>query len=192
MTNSFFDSTLFTWGILPLLIFVARICDMSLDTMRIISIGQERKLLAAVIGFVEVSIWLMVARQVITNLPNPLCFFAYAGGFATGNYVGMWIEEKLSSGARIIRVILDHEGKAIVEALTARGFGYTGIPGHGSQGPVNMLFTIVERRRVKEVIELIEAKDPKAFYTVEDIRDVSEGIFPARRPRGIMRLIQRK
>ncbi len=181
--STFFDSGLFTWGILPALIFFARICDMSLDTMRIITIGQGRKGLAACLGFFEVSIWLLVARQVIVGLPNPLCFFAYAGGFATGNYVGMWIEEKFSSGAQIIRIIVDHDGRAIVAALKREGFGFTSLLGQGAQGPVDMIFTIVARHQVKCVIALIESVDPKAFYTIEDIRYVSEGVFPPKRRR---------
>ncbi|NTU49810.1 MAG: hypothetical protein HGA87_02780 [Desulfobulbaceae bacterium] len=93
--QAFLDSPTFTWIILPLLIFCARIADMSLDTMRIVMIGRGRKFTAAFLGFFEVSIWLLVARQVIVHLPNPLCFFAYAGGFAAGNYVGMWIERAI-------------------------------------------------------------------------------------------------
>ena len=181
--STFFDSSFFTWVFLPALIFVARICDMSLDTMRIIMIGNGRKGLAALFGFFEVSIWLLVARQVIVNLPNPLCFFAYAGGFATGNYVGMWIDEKCSSGAQIIRIIVDQEGAAITEALTKQGFGFTSIPGQGAKGPVNLIFTIVGRHQAKQVIALIEAIDPEIFYTIEDTRYVSEGVFPPRNRR---------
>lgn len=181
--SPFFDSSVFTWIILPALIFVARICDMSLDTMRIISIGQGRKGLASFFGFFEVTIWLLVARQVIVNLPNPACFFAYAGGFATGNYVGMWIEERFSSGAQIIRIILDQDGKLMMDALKREGFGFTSILGHGAQGPVDMIFAIVDRHRVNDVIHLVEKIDPKAFYTIEDIRYASEGVFPPKRRR---------
>ncbi|MEI6438337.1 MAG: DUF2179 domain-containing protein [Candidatus Omnitrophota bacterium] len=176
--TTFFDSNLFTWGILPAVIFFARICDMSLDTMRIITIGQGRKGLAALLGFFEVTIWLFVARQVIVNLPNPLCFLAYAAGFATGNYVGMWIEEKFSSGAQIIRIIVDQNSKGILDALKREGFGFTLLSGQGSKGPVEMIFTIINSHRAKQVISLVEKLDPTAFYTIEDIRYVSEGVFP--------------
>lgn len=180
---TFLDSGFFTWGLLPALIFFARICDMSLDTIRIIMVGRGHKGLAACLGFFEVTIWLLVARQVIVNLPNPLCFFAYSAGFAAGNYAGMWIEERLSSGARIIRIIVSRESAAIIDAIKAEGCGFTVIPGQGSQGPVDVIFTIVDRRQVKRVIALIERVDPQVFYTIEDTRYVSEGVFPPKRSR---------
>lgn len=190
--STFFDSALFTWVVLPGLIFCARICDMSLDTMRIIMIGNGRKGLAALIGFFEVSIWLLVARQVIVHLPNPLCFFAYAGGFAAGNYVGMWIDERLASGVQLVRVIVSRDAARITDELKRGGYGFTLFDGEGSEGKVNMIFTIVDRRHVNAVIQAVERAELKAFYTIEDVRHVSEGVFPKKRERGILSLFTRK
>ncbi|MBF0593428.1 MAG: DUF2179 domain-containing protein [Candidatus Omnitrophica bacterium] len=175
---AFLDSAAFTWGVLPALIFVARICDMSLDTMRIIMIGHGRKGLASFFGFIEVTIWLVVARQVIVHLPNPACFIAYAAGFATGNYVGMAIEERLASGVQMVRMIVDRDGGPLIAALKVNGFGFTTMTGQGAQGPVDVIFTIVDRSRSGDVIRLIETVSPKAFYTIEDVRYASEGVFP--------------
>ncbi len=192
MMPAFLDSNIFTWIILPMLIFFARIMDMSLDTLRIVMIGRGRKFVVAVLGFFEVSIWLLVARQVIAHLPNVACFFAYAGGFSAGNYVGMWIEERMASGAQVIRVIVDSDGQRIMEALRVRGYGATSMSGQGSMGSVDILFSIVQRKEARKVLALIQSVSPGAFYTIEDVRDMSEGFFPPRRKRSIMEFFERK
>ena len=176
--NNFFDSNLFTWVLLPLFIFCARIVDMSLDTLRIIMIGHGRKFLAAFCGFIEVSIWLLVARQVIVNLPNPLCFFAYAGGFATGNYVGMWIEERVAVGFQEVRVVISPEESGLIEELKKRGYGLTIVAGCGGMGPVSLISMIVPRAGVSGALALVRQFSPKAFYSIEDVCEVSQGVFP--------------
>lgn len=177
--QSFFESSLFLWGILPLIIFLARICDMSLDTMRIIMIGQGRRLFAAVIGFFEVVIWLAVARQVIVNLPNPLCFVAYAAGFACGNYAGVWIEERVGIGSLMIRIITPLDGRDLMKMLKDNGYGVTAHPAQGAKGPVNILYTVVARANVRDVVRLVEEVSPRVFYTIENVRYVNEGVFPS-------------
>jgi len=190
--HAFLDSPTFTWYVLPALIFVARICDMSLDTLRIIMIGRGRKFLASLAGFFEVSIWLLVARQVITHLPNIACFFAYAGGFATGNYVGMWIEERVSGGVQMIRIITQHEGPRLIEALKGRGYGVTTFLASGTHGPVNVIYTVVMRNEVKAATSLIETMSPKSFFTVEDVRHVNEGVFPITRKHRLLRFFNER
>ena len=190
--NNFFDSSLFTWGVLPLLIFVARIADMSLDTMRIITIGQGRRFMAALLGFFEVAIWLSVARQVIVHLPNPLCFWAYAAGFATGNYVGMMIEERLASGVQMVRAVVNQDPAPIIAALRDNGYGATLMTGQGLKGPVSIIFTIVDRSRCRDVVLLIESINSKVFYTIEDLRSVSEGILLPRRENSFLHFFKRK
>lgn len=189
---SFLDSPVFTWGILPLAIFCARITDVSIGTMRIIMIGHGRRSVAAFLGFFEVSIWLLVARQVIMHLPNQACFFAYAGGFAMGNFVGMWIEEHFSSGVQLIRLIINQPVEPILQVLKEQGYGFTSINGQGAKGPVNVLFTIVDRRRSRDVIALVKDLTPKVFYTIEDIRHLSEGVFPPARRNFIETFFKRK
>ncbi|MBF0619306.1 MAG: DUF2179 domain-containing protein [Candidatus Omnitrophica bacterium] len=176
--TSFFDSFLFTWILLPALIFFARIMDMSLDTLRIIMIGRGRKGLVALFGFVEVTIWLLVARQVITHLPNVACFFAYSGGFAAGNYVGMWIEERLAVRYQLVRMMVQ-SGKVLVDALKKNGYGVTLVEAKGAVGAVDLIYTIVIRSKVQDLVGLIETHQPKVFYTIEDVRYVSEGAAPA-------------
>lgn len=178
MQPSFFDSTIFTYFVLPLLIFCARICDVSIGTVRIIALGRGMRFLAPLLGFFEVLIWLMAIRQIMSHMSNPVCYLAYGGGFATGNYIGLLIEEKLAFGAAIIRVITKEKSRELVANLRGRGYGVTILEGEGIDGKVDVIFTIVNRSDVKEVIKTVQGFNPRAFYTVEDVRSVSEVFSP--------------
>lgn len=180
--TSFLDSSAYTWIVLPLLIFFARILDVSLDTVRIIFINKNLRYYAAFIGFFAVLIWLLVIRQVFQQLNNPLCFVAYAAGYATGNYLGIIIENKMSIGKVIVRIMTRLHADDLIALLRSSGYGITVLDGTGATGPVKVIFTIVERSDVKRVVELIREHNPLAFYSVEDVRTVSESVTPFRQP----------
>jgi uncharacterized protein YebE (UPF0316 family) len=175
------NSELFTWIILPLLIFIARVSDVSLGTVRVIFIARGLKYFAPIVGFFEIIIWLLAIGQIMQNLSNPVCYIAYAGGFAMGNYVGIWIAEKLSLGVVLIRVITSKDASELIEYLKAAEYGVTNVDAQGSAGKVQVVFTIVRRREVASVVNLIKQFNPKAFYTIEEVGFVEEGIFPARK-----------
>jgi uncharacterized protein YebE (UPF0316 family) len=181
MDSSFFDSNLFNYLILPLLIFSARICDVSIGTMRIIFVSKGKRNIAPLLGFFEVLIWIIVVSRVMQNLDNYLTYVAYAAGFATGNYVGMIIEERLAVGVQLIRVITHQQGPELVRMLSAGGFGATMVDAKGSRENVALIYTIVPRNDLNRVLEIINGFNPKAFYSIEDIRATSEGIFPAKK-----------
>jgi uncharacterized protein YebE (UPF0316 family) len=176
--TSFLDSGIYTWGIVPLLIFIARIFDVSLDTLRIIFINRNIRFTATLVGFFQVLIWLLVIRQIFQQLDNPLCFLAYAAGFATGNYIGIMIENKISIGKVIIRAITRVEAAELVTFLRSKGFSITVVDANGMTGSVQIIFMIVERRDIEYVVKLIKEHNPKAFYSIEDVRFVSEMIVP--------------
>ncbi|OGB66945.1 MAG: hypothetical protein A2Y94_02600 [Caldithrix sp. RBG_13_44_9] len=178
MDSSFFSSSWFTWFILPLLIFLARVVDVSFGTLRIVFIAKGRRYIAPMLGFVEVLIWLLAIGQIIKNLNNVACYIAYAGGFATGNFVGIWIENKLALGTQVLRIITNRDSADLINNLKSKGYGITLLNAEGSQGPVKIIFTIIKRKNLPEVSELIKTYNPKAFYSVEDVRLAKEGIFP--------------
>lgn len=182
------DSGLFTWFILPLLIFVARVIDVSLGTMRLIFISKGLKHLAPIVGFFEILIWLLAIGQIMGNLSNVTCYIAYAGGFAMGNFVGISIAEKLSLGIGLVRVLTRKDASELVESFNAVGYRVTSVDGQGTNGPVKLIFTIVPRRDVHDVVHLIKKFNPQAFYSVEDIGFVEKGIFPPRKNGRIPRL----
>ena len=170
---------MFDWTIMPLLIFAARVIDVSMNTVRIILIAKGRRALVPIIGFVEILIWLFAFRQVILNLSNVMCYIGFAGGFSVGSYVGMIIEEKMAIGYEVLRVITKKEGLTLVEALQKENFGVTLLDARGSTGKVNVIFTIVQRKDIARALEIIKEFNPKAFYSIEDIRSVQSGVFPS-------------
>lgn len=183
MLESFTNSGLFEWIILPLLIFFARICDVSLGTIRVIFITKGVWYLAPLIGFFEVIIWLLAIGQVMNNLTNIASYIAYGGGFAMGTFIGMLIEEKISLGLTSVRIITIEEPSQLVNYLRSQNYGVTTVDGEGATGQVKMVFSIIRRQDLSHVIEVIREYHPNAFYSVEDVKSVSEGVFPKERHR---------
>ncbi len=180
-SSSLFGSVFFTWIVLPILIFIARILDVSIGTVRLIFVSRGFKYLAPLFGFFEVMIWILALGQIMRNLANPVCYIAYAGGFAMGNFVGICIAEKLSLGVVLVRVITDKDAAGLIESLKAGNYGVTSIDGHGISGEVKVIFTIVPRKEVRNVVELVRKFDLQAFYSVEEVGFVEKGVFPMRR-----------
>jgi len=191
MDANFFVTDLFVYFLLPLLIFLARICDVTIGTMRIIMISKGKKLLAPVLGFFEILIWIIAIGKIMQNLNNPVCYVAYAGGFAIGNYVGMKVEEKLAIGLIVLRIITQEDASGLIKALRDMGFGITEIDAIGKDKKVHVIFSIMKRHDIPVIVEKINNFNPKAFYTIEDIRAINQGVFPAHNvgiPHGISRV----
>ena len=174
---NFIETDLFTYLILPLAIFTARIIDVSLGTLRIMFVSKGMRRIAPVIGFFEVLIWILAISRIFQNLDNWIAYVAYAGGFATGNWLGMLLEERLALGHELIRVITRTEADDLVSALKGKGFGVTAVKATGAEGAVGVVFVIARRSMVKEVLEIINIHNPKALFTIEDIRYVNKEIY---------------
>ncbi len=160
--------------LIPLLIVVARIMDVSLATIRIVFISKGLKGIAPIIGFFEILIWVIVINQIMSNMDNPIYYIAYALGFASGTFIGMYIEDKLSVGNVIIRVIIQKDSDKLVEELKKLGYSLTFVDAEGRDGKVKMIFSIISRKEIKNVIKVIRKINPKVFYSIEDVRFVSE------------------
>lgn len=165
---------IYAWVLLPLLIFFARVCDVSLGTIRIIFVSKGIKYLAPLVGFFEILIWLMAISQIMQNLSNVYYYLFYAGGFAIGNFVGILIEEKLSIGNVAVRIITRKDASKLIEWLKNKKYGITVVDGEGPKGSVKLIFTIVNRQNIQNVINTVKKYNPKSFYSIEDIRYVSE------------------
>ncbi len=174
----FYETSLFNWVILPALIFGARVVDVSMGTMRIIALSRGLRKVAPFLAFFEILVWLMAIRQIFNHMNNPMCFVAYAGGFSTGVFVGMTIEHKLALGLRVVRIITRKDATALIQTLRSMGYGMTVVDAEGNYGPVKVIFTVIKRSSLAEITEQIKKFNPKAFYSVEDVRGASEGIFP--------------
>jgi uncharacterized protein YebE (UPF0316 family) len=171
------DSWFFTWVLLPALIFIARILDQSVGTMRLIFISKGMKNIAPFLGFFEVIIWLLAIGQIMQHLDNWLCYIAYGAGFATGNFIGITLEERLSIGTSIIRVILTNESPELIAALKVHDFGLTILDAEGAKGKVKVLFSIIRRKEIQVFLETLHEYHPTAFYTIEDVKEAKEGVF---------------
>jgi uncharacterized protein YebE (UPF0316 family) len=171
------DTWAFTWVVLPILIFLARVMDVSIGTLRLIFVSKGYKLLAPLLGFFEVIIWLLAIGQIMQHLDNFMCYIAYGLGFAMGNYVGIFLEEKMSLGTVVLRIIPKKETVDLISALRESDFGVTAVDIEGKSGRQKMIFMIIRRKDLKEALEIIHTYNPAAFYTIEDIRSVSEGYF---------------
>ncbi len=185
MEVSFFDSLWWSWVILPLLIFLSRILDQSIGTLRIIFVSKGYRYIGPLLGFFEVIIWLLAVTQVLKHLYNPLSYIAYGAGFAMGNYVGIRLEEKISIGNVLLRMIPNRDPSSLIRQFRESGFGVTVVDGQGASGPVKIVFTIMKRKRISQAIAIINAHHPNSFYTIEEIKTVKEGFFglPPARPR---------
>ncbi len=164
-----------------MLIFTARILDVSIGTFRIILISRGYRTLAPVFGFFEVLIWLAAIREVMFGLHGMGSYLVYAAGFATGNYVGMMLESKIAIGTQAVRIITTEKILSLPLVLRQEGFGVTTIKGQGARGEVTMIYTIVPRKKARMVFEIVEALEPNAFISVEDVKSRSRGFFGERR-----------
>lgn len=168
------DSIYFDYIILPVLIFTARIFDVSLDTIRVIMVSKGYRRFAPYVGFFQVLIWIITITRIMENLDNWLTYVAYAAGFGMGTFVGMYIEERIAMGNELLRVITRHPADELVRVLREKGYMVTVVDGEGKDGPVGILFLALKRKVLNDAIELVKLYNPQAFYTVEDMRFVRD------------------
>src|SRR5215213_10806745 len=149
------------WG--ALLIFCFRVIDVSCDTMRVLMAMRGRRGIAAVLGFVQALVWIFAVGQAIKHLDSAWHIIGYAGGFATGTFVGITIERAVAFGMSTVRVVSRHGGVEIAEALRERGYGVTEIAGFGREGGVEIVNSVVQRAHLAEVMAIVDRFDPNAF-----------------------------
>lgn len=158
-------------------IFALRICDMSMDTIRVLFVVRGRKGLSWVLGFFQSIIFVVAISTVLTQMGNLLNVLAYASGFATGNVVGMLIEERLAIGHIQLNVVSSTRGASIAEQLRSSGYAVTEIPARGKNGSVTLLSIGVRRKDVDDVETVVLEADSEAFITAEDVRPVRRGFW---------------
>ncbi len=158
-----------------LFVFGLRLTDVTLGTLRILMTVRGRRVWAGLIGFIEVTIFVVAISHVIHNVDNIWNVLGYAGGFAAGTMVGMTIEERLALGFTIVRIISSDPNTPLGEAIRRAGFGATEIPGRGMNHAVNILEVAVRRADLPAVLQIVEQVDNKAFVTVEEARRVYRG-----------------
>ena len=167
----------YNWLFLPLIIFFSRICDVTLGTIRHVFTSRGHKTISPILGFFEVLIWIVVASQVMKQATNFACYVGWAAGFAAGNYIGLLIEERIALGMQIIRIISGDECNELILQLQNANHGTTVMEAQGAKGPVKIILTVVKRKNIEPIIQIIRQNNPDAFYSIEDIREVNRGVF---------------
>ncbi|TGM03437.1 DUF2179 domain-containing protein [Leptospira barantonii] len=183
---------IFDYVLLPCFIFLSRVTDVSIGTIRVILLTREKKAIAASLGFLEVLLWVIVITQVIKNLNNVFCYLAYAGGFATGTFIGMILEEKLAIGYSLLRIISPQNGQEIANKLSDAGYRVTTMDGQGSRGPVKIVFTVLRRKKIIQAMKIVKNVEPDVFYSIENARSTSSAVSedsPGLLRRGILERI---
>lgn len=165
--------------LLPLVIFFLRVMDMSLDTLRVLFVIRGHRPFAWMVGFFQSMIWVIAVTSVLSNLDNLWNLFGYAGGFATGNVVGMAIEERLALGYSNIRIISSRRGSAVAEAIRDSGYAATEIAGRGKDGTVAVITSSIRRRDIDALRRQVLQIDQDAFLTVEEVQPLHRGFWRA-------------
>lgn len=161
-----------------LFIFVARTADVSMATIRMLMVVQGRKLQAAIIGFFEIIIYVVALNQVMGQLDDIGKLLAYALGFATGNYVGCMIEDRMALGTLTAEVILKHNANLdIIDILREEGFGVTVVDGQGKEGEKKVLKIIFKRKKLNDLHKVFDRENHDAFITISDVRLIKGGYF---------------
>jgi len=160
-----------------LLIFLLRVTDVSLGTVRMILTIRGYRPWAALIGFVEITIWVVAISRVITNLNNVWNILGYSGGFAVGTLLGMWIEQRLAMGYANLTVISQDRGKQIAEEVRKAGYGATEVEAAGITGPVNLINIVSSRREIATVLALVNRIDAQSFVKVDEPQRVIRGYW---------------
>jgi len=161
------------------LIFLLRVSDMTLDTLRVLVVMRGKKAIAWVLGFFQAAIFVLAISSVLKDLNNIVNVFGYAAGFATGNVVGMLIEERLAIGHTHLRIVSSRRGSAIADQLREEGYAVTEVAGRGKDGMVTILNCSVLRKNGDRVRKIINSVDADAFITAEDVRPVRRGFWRA-------------
>ncbi len=163
--------------LLPIVIFLGRICDVTLGTLRIIFVSKGERYKAPFVGFIEVLIWILIISQVFSHANSWISYLAFAAGYASGNFIGILVENKIAFGFVLLRVYTKKDGYQLTQLLNKSDFGSTFIHGKGAISEVGVIETVINRKSQKKVEAIIEEFDPDAFYLIEDVRSKQKGIF---------------
>ncbi|MBE0408604.1 MAG: DUF2179 domain-containing protein [Anaerolineales bacterium] len=160
-----------------LMIFGLRLIDVSIGTIRVLMVARGRKRIAWISGFIQAMVYILAISAILMDIGNWMNIIGYAAGFATGNVIGIWVEERLAIGYTHLTIISSGRGAQISEHLRNAGYAVTSIPAWGKDGCVTMLDVSIIRKKARKVRELVEEVDEQAMVTAEHIRPVKRGFW---------------
>lgn len=162
--QEFLSGDFFKWVVFPVLIILARMVDVTLGTLRIIFVSRGNRVIAPILGFFEVLVWVIAISQIMQNLDNPINYVAYALGFAIGNYLGIKAEDKLAIGHLVIRLFITEGADGIMRKIIDAGFGVTSIKGMGATNEVTILFSVIKRKDLDTFLSIINESDKNFLF----------------------------
>ncbi|MFU8771682.1 MAG: DUF2179 domain-containing protein [Anaerolineales bacterium] len=160
-----------------LMIFGLRLIDVPFGTIRVLMVARGRKRIAWISGFIQAMVYILAISAILMDIGNWMNIIGYAAGFATGNVIGIWVEERLAIGYTHLTIISSGRGAQISEHLRNAGYAVTSIPAWGKDGCVTMLDVSIIRKKARKVRELVEEVDEQAMVTAEHIRPVKHGFW---------------
>jgi uncharacterized protein YebE (UPF0316 family) len=165
------------WAILSsaLLVFILRLTEVSIGTIRTIMVMRGKRTWAALFGFVEVSLWLIAIGQVIGHLDTLWNGLGYSGGYVAGTLLGMWLEGKLAVGYVDVDIVSISKGAELVQKVRQAGYGATQLKAEGRSGAVQLIGVVAPRKKVTHLLRLINEVDTTSFITVKEARQVVHG-----------------
>lgn len=183
MINEILSSNIFTWAIMPLLIILARMLDVSFGTLRFVFISKNKKLFAALAGFMESFVWIMVVGKLLNGSTNIIWLVAYAVGFGIGTYLGLLLSEKMAIGKVMLRVITRREPKRLIAKLISKNYSFTIVDSKNQKGNITkVLLLSLEAKELNIILHYIKKFNPKAFYSVEEVKSMKENNIKQTRP----------
>lgn len=168
----------------PLLIMLARICDVTIGTIRIIFVSRGMRVISSICGFFEVLIWIVVISRMITGLGGWPSYVGYAAGFSLGNYIGITIENKLAMGMVALRIITNRSADELIAHLKLDYHGATSIAARSATGEVRLVWAVIKRKDVEYYLDLIMQHNPNAYISIEDVRMLSSTYYPPKTTNG--------
>ena len=166
------ETVYFNYIVIPLLIFLSRIADVSIGTVRMIFVNKGHKNLAPILGFFEILVWVIAMGKLMENMNSFWLYIVYALGFSAGTYLGMFMDEKFSIGKVMIRLVVRRNDKKLLENLKNSGYPITIANGESGKEKkkVSIILSVVDRKKVKKFLEVVNKTNPQAFYSIEDMR----------------------
>lgn len=162
-----------------LLIFVLRVANNAIGTVRLVSLARQQQLTTAILGFFEALIFAITMASVVTDLSNLVNLVAYCLGFSVGSFIGLKLEARFITTYMTVNIVTAERGHDIAVALREHGFGVTEHSGEGLSGEVTMLRSVVNRRDVPRILDIVGKVHPNAFVSVEEARAVQRGYIRA-------------
>jgi len=163
-----------------LFIFIGKNLEVAVSTIRLVLINRGERMKGSIIAVFEMLLWLFITGTVLKGFQDDIIrVFIFALAFATGNYVGSWMEDKLAFGLCSVQVIVPdcEQSSDLAGKLRGKNFAVTEIKGRGKDGERELMILHIKRKRIKEATEIIKSNLCNAVIVVNDSKVIHGGFI---------------